>query len=76
MADRCAMCDASWLVGEVEAGDGVMTYCGGLFGACYMVHWDVVGIAHGEEGIDCAVLVATHGVDDRVPVKNEDDKKD
>jgi hypothetical protein len=37
-----------------------MTYCGGLFGACYVVRWDVVGIAHGEESVDRAVLVAAH----------------
>jgi hypothetical protein len=46
-----------------------MTYYGGLYGGSYMVHRDVVGVAHGEESVDCAVLVATHRVDDRDPIK-------
>jgi hypothetical protein len=57
---------------EVDEGLVMMTYCGGLFGACCVVHRDVVGIAHGEESIDRAVLVAAHRIDDRVPIKNEE----
>lgn len=48
-----------------------MTYYRGLFVGSYMVHRDVVGVAHGEESVDRAVLVATHRVDDRVPIKGE-----
>lgn len=46
-----------------------MTYYRGLFVGSYMVHRNVVGVAHGEESVDRAVLVATHRVDDRVPIK-------
>ena len=30
---------------------------------------DVVGVAHGEECVDRAVLVAAHRVDDRMPIE-------
>lgn len=45
------------------------TYLGGLFvGCCCEWRRDVVGIAHGEESVDRAVLVAAHRVDDRMPI--------
>jgi hypothetical protein len=47
---------------------------GGQFGlrfASSRCGWDVVGIAHGEESIDCAVLVTADRIDDRVPFDSE-----
>ena len=41
---------------------------------CYVVRRDVIGIAHGEESIDRAVLVTAHRVDDGVPIINEEGK--
>ncbi len=75
------MCDASGSVSlgrrwrRRKEGSDDMTYLGGLFTGCCVVHWDMVGIAHGEESINCAVLVAVHRVDDRVPIKNGKGKK-
>jgi hypothetical protein len=54
---------------EGEVRRIMMTYYRGLFAGSYMVHRDVVGVAHGEESVDCAVLVATHRVDNRVPIR-------
>lgn len=31
----------------------------------------MIGIAHGEESVDRAVLVAVHRVDDRMPIEND-----
>ena len=47
-----------------------MTYLGGLFICCCVLHWDMVRIAHGEESVDRAVLVATHRVDNRMSIEN------
>jgi len=33
---------------------------GGLFTGCGVLCWDMLGIAHGEESVDRAVLVAAH----------------
>jgi hypothetical protein len=44
-----------------------MTYLGGLFNSCCVLRWDMVGIAHGEESVDRAVLAA-HQVDNRMPI--------
>jgi hypothetical protein len=34
----------------------------------------MLGIAHGEESVDRAVLVAVHRVDDRMPIENNTEK--
>ena len=47
-----------------------MTYLGRLFISCCVLHWDMVGIAHGEESVDRSVLVAVHRVDNRMPIEN------
>jgi hypothetical protein len=47
-----------------------MTYLGGLFISSYLMRWDMVGIAHGEESVDRAVLVAANRVDNRMPIEN------
>jgi hypothetical protein len=49
----------------------VMTHRRRLFGGCYVVGWDVIGIAHSEESVDRAVLVPTHGVDNGVPIQEK-----
>jgi hypothetical protein len=59
---------------ETKEYDDV-TYMGGLFISCgYVLRWDVVGIAHGEESVDRAVLVATHRVYNRMPIENNTEK--
>jgi hypothetical protein len=59
----------------VESND-IMTYYGGLLRCCVVRRRDVIGIAHGEESIDRALLVATHRVDDGVPIRYEQGKID
>jgi hypothetical protein len=51
-----------------------MTYLGGLFVWRCVLRWDMVGIAHGEESVDRAVLVAIHRVDNRMPIENDTEK--
>ena len=56
---------------ETKEYDG-MTYMGGLFISCGCVLcWDMVGIAHGEESVDRAILIATHRVDNRMPIETD-----
>lgn len=72
-----AICDASGRQGGKRFGVRkiTMTYYGGWFVGSHMVHRDVIGVAHGKESIDCAILVATHRVDDGVPIKSKEGKK-
>ena len=46
-----------------------------MFSSWCVWHWDVVGIAHGEESVDRAVLVTAHRVDNRMPIENDTEKK-
>jgi hypothetical protein len=59
---------------ETKEYDDV-TYLGGLFIGCCVLHWDMLGIAHGEESIDRAVLVAAHRVDNRMTFENDTEKE-
>ena len=58
---------------EVEYDD--VTYLGGLFTSCScLLRRDMVGIAHGEESVNRAVLVATYRVDNRMPIENHTER--
>jgi hypothetical protein len=48
-----------------------MTYLGRWFIGCCVWRWDMVGIAHGEEGVNRAILVAAHRVDNRMPTRKK-----
>jgi len=50
------------------------TYYGWLFAGWRMDGRDVLRIAHGEECIDCAVLISAHGIDDGVPYRKSNRK--
>jgi hypothetical protein len=61
-------------VKEVEEYND-LTYLGGLFiSYSCVLRWDMVGIAHGEESVDRAVLVAAHRVDNRMPIENDTER--
>ena len=48
-----------------------MTYLGRWFIGCCVWRWDMVGIAHGEESVNRAILVAAHRVDNRMPTRKK-----
>jgi hypothetical protein len=48
-----------------------MAYHRRLFGGCYVVGRDLIGVAHSEESVDRAALVPTHGVDNGVPIQEK-----
>ena len=73
---RCELLGRLVGVGRWVESNDIMTYYGGLLRCCVVRRRDVIGIAHGEESIDRALLVATHRVDDGVPIRYEQGKID